>query len=136
MADVQRSNWYSESLATKCFAVAWLTPRAWIPLMISLDITPVRYGSSLKYSLFRPPYGVRIMFMPGPHRTWSAHASSSTSSTLPQSLMRSRLNVAADETWAGSAVAVGSGRQSPPRMPVPPLACRKVGMSSEGMPSM
>ena len=42
-----------------------------MPLISAVAITPVRYGSSEKYSKFRPHRGLRLMFTAGPSSTLS-----------------------------------------------------------------
>src|SRR5215216_2425905 len=46
-----------------------ITSCAWIALAAATPITPVRYGSSEKYSKARPAIVVRCRHTPGPSRT-------------------------------------------------------------------
>ena len=40
------------------------------PRVTAADIFPDRYGSSEKYSKFRPPSGLRRRLQPGAYQTW------------------------------------------------------------------
>src|SRR5665811_2203231 len=54
--------------AAKCFTEVPM-PCPWMPLTRAEASSPATYGSSEKYSKFRPHNGDRLMFKPGPNRT-------------------------------------------------------------------
>src|SRR5699024_826136 len=73
---------------------------------------PESSGSSEKYSKFRPPCGLRLMFSPGPRRTWTPWAAASRPSAFPISSARSTSQLEPMPAAVGNAVA-GSEPFSP-----------------------
>ena len=63
LSEVKRQ--VSWELTAKCFTLA-ATPCPSTPRMNPAASLPARYGSSLKYSTFRPHRGLRFRFAPGP----------------------------------------------------------------------
>src|SRR5450759_2258211 len=90
--------------AAKCFTEVPM-PCPWMPLTRAEASSPATYGSSEKYSKFRPHNGDRLMFRPGPNRTPTPSARLSSPSALPTSVSRAGFHVEARPTAGGKHVA-------------------------------
>ena len=69
-------------------------------------ILPARYGSSLKYSKLRPQRGLRLIFSPGPNKTFTFWARASFPKQTPISLPSSLSKLEAIVTAVGKQVAL------------------------------
>ncbi len=114
----------SRSALTRIRSVSWLftakclsdapTPLLCRPRTHSVASTPVRIGSSEKYSKLRPPSGLRFRFTPGPSSTATSIARHSSPSASPIRRSSSGSQVEALATAGGKQVAGTPASRSPP----------------------
>ena len=76
------------------------------PLMYAAESSPARYGSSEKYSKFRPHSGLRLMFTAGPSTTATSSCWQLAPIRSPSLPSSSRSNEAAVAQAAGMQTAL------------------------------
>ena len=125
----------SWAFRAKCLIVE-ITPWLCAPSIAAPTMSPVRSGSSEKYSKSRPPRGSRMRLAAPPSRTLKPLARASAPTASPCRRARARSQVDASARLDGIAVAV-SFRRICPGLATPSSAsvsCR-AGMPRRGMPS-
>ena len=120
------------SFAAKCFGHT-ITGRLFCtPFVISQAQTPVRYGSSEKYSKFLPQSGLLLMFNPGPKITLTSMVTASSANAVPISSPNISSQLFATEAAVGKQVA-GRLAFNPKWSPAPACLLNPCGPSDIAM---